>query len=196
MRPEEWLLIERPEDEAEPTKYFLTTASSTATLEQMVFVTKMHWRIERDYQGLKQDFGLSHYEGRNWRGFHHHATLSIAAYGFLQSFNCMNQPGVDCIGLALSTCYASRKCIMRWSCSTSHLAHLNPNCSSKLLVNLQRFRHPTGESLLIHTSVSETSSPHRSYNVKRIAVSQETSLAAETNTLENFRINFFKFNLP
>ncbi len=82
MRHEEWLLIEWPEEEAEPTKYFLTTAPSYATLEQMVFVTKMRWRIERDYQDLKQDFGLSHYEGRNWRGFHHHATLSIAAYGF------------------------------------------------------------------------------------------------------------------
>ncbi|MFZ0461823.1 MAG: IS701 family transposase, partial [Candidatus Acidiferrales bacterium] len=41
------------------------------------------WRIERDYQELKQEFGLSHYEGRGWRGFHHHATLCIAAYGFL-----------------------------------------------------------------------------------------------------------------
>ena len=43
----------------------------------------MRWRIERDYQDLKQEFGLSHYEGRGWRGFHHHATLCIAAYGFL-----------------------------------------------------------------------------------------------------------------
>src|SRR5438309_11561933 len=43
----------------------------------------MRWRIERDYQELKQEFGLSHYEGRGWRGFHHHATLCIAAYGFL-----------------------------------------------------------------------------------------------------------------
>lgn len=51
----------------------------------MVFVTKMRWRIERDYQDLKQDFGLGHYEGRGWRGFHHHATLSIAAYGFLMA---------------------------------------------------------------------------------------------------------------
>ena len=85
MRPEEWLLIEWPEGEAEPIKYFLTTAPSEATLEQMVFVTKMRWRIERDYQDLKQDFGLGHYEGRNWRGFHHHATLSIAAYGFLMA---------------------------------------------------------------------------------------------------------------
>ena len=85
MRPEEWLLIEWPEGDAEPLKYFLTTAPSEATLEQMVFVTKVRWRIERDYQDLKQDFGLDHYEGRGWRGFHHHATLSIAAYGFLMA---------------------------------------------------------------------------------------------------------------
>jgi len=85
MRPEEWLLIEWPEGDAEPLKYFLTTAPIDATLEQMVFVTKVRWRIERDYQDLKQDFGLGHYEGRGWRGFHHHATLSIAAYGFLMA---------------------------------------------------------------------------------------------------------------
>jgi SRSO17 transposase len=85
MRPQEWLLIEWPEGEDEPAKYFLTTAPQDATLEQMVFVTKMRWRIERDYQDLKQDFGLGHYEGRGWRGFHHHATLSIAAYGFLMA---------------------------------------------------------------------------------------------------------------
>lgn len=85
MRPEEWLLIEWPEGEKEPAKYFLTTAPQEATLEQMVFVTKMRWRIERDYQDLKQEFGLGHYEGRGWRGFHHHATLSIAAYGFLMA---------------------------------------------------------------------------------------------------------------
>lgn len=85
MRAQEWLLIEWPEGEAEPTKYFLTTAPDDATLEQMVFVAKMRWRIERDYQDLKQDFGLGHYEGRGWRGFHHHATLSMAAYGFLMA---------------------------------------------------------------------------------------------------------------
>lgn len=83
VRPEEWLLIEWPEGEAEPTKYFLSTGPADATLEQLVFVTKMRWRIERDYQELKQEFGLAHYEGRGWRGFHHHATLCIAAYGFL-----------------------------------------------------------------------------------------------------------------
>ena len=45
----------------------------------------MRWRIERDYQDLKQDMGLGHYEGRGWRGFHHHASMSIAAYGFLMA---------------------------------------------------------------------------------------------------------------
>jgi SRSO17 transposase len=85
IRPQEWLLIEWPEGDVEPAKYFLTTAPQDATLEQMVFVTKMRWRIERDYQELKQEFGLSHYEGRGWRGFHHHATLSVAAYAFLMA---------------------------------------------------------------------------------------------------------------
>lgn len=83
QRAEEWLLIEWPEGDTEPLKYFLSTAPSDATLEQIVFVTKMRWRIERDYQELKQEFGLGHYEGRGWLGFHHHATLCIAAYGFL-----------------------------------------------------------------------------------------------------------------
>ena len=85
MRAEEWLLIEWPEGQKEPVKYFLSTAPEYASLEQLVFVGKMRWRIERAWQDLKQDFGLGHYEGRGWRGFHHHATLSIAAYGFLMA---------------------------------------------------------------------------------------------------------------
>ena len=53
--------------------------------ESIVSACHQRWRIERDYQDLKQDFGLGHYEGRGWRGFHHHAALSIAAYGFLMA---------------------------------------------------------------------------------------------------------------
>lgn len=79
----EWLLIEWPQGEAEPTKYWLSTLPETIGFEQLVDLAKLRWRIERDYQELKQEVGLGHYEGRGWRGFHHHATLCIAAYGFL-----------------------------------------------------------------------------------------------------------------
>lgn len=84
-RPEEWLLIEWPEGEAEPTKYWLSTLPADIAFAELVDLAKLRWRIERDYQELKQELGLGHYEGRGWRGFHHHATLCIAAYGFLIS---------------------------------------------------------------------------------------------------------------
>ena len=80
---QEWLLIEWPEDEAEPTKYWLSTLPSNIGFRRLVDLAKLRWRIERDYQELKQEVGLGHYEGRGWRGFHHHAALCIAAYGFL-----------------------------------------------------------------------------------------------------------------
>jgi SRSO17 transposase len=82
-REEEWLLIEWPKDEAQPTRYFLSSLPADISFKQLVGSVKMRWRIERDYRELKQEVGLGHYEGRNWRGFHHHASLCIAAYGFL-----------------------------------------------------------------------------------------------------------------
>jgi SRSO17 transposase len=82
-RDEEWLLIEWPKGESEPTKYFLSTLPADISRKALVAAVKIRWRIERDYQELKQEFGLDEFEGRNWRGFHHHATLCIAAYGFL-----------------------------------------------------------------------------------------------------------------
>lgn len=85
LRPKEWLLIEWPEGHREPMKYWLSTLPEQVPLQRMVFEAKMRWRIERDYQDLKQELGLGHYEGRGWRGFHHHASLSIAAYGFLMA---------------------------------------------------------------------------------------------------------------
>lgn len=83
VRDEEWLLIEWPAGETEPTRYFLSNLPTQVPLPTLVNVVKMRWRIEQDYRELKQEFGLSHYEGRGWRGFHHHASLCIAAYGFL-----------------------------------------------------------------------------------------------------------------
>jgi SRSO17 transposase len=82
-REEEWLLIEWPQEETEPRKYWLSSLPSTTSLRKLAHTAKARWLIERDYQELKQEFGLGHYEGRGWRGFHHHASICIAAYGFL-----------------------------------------------------------------------------------------------------------------
>jgi SRSO17 transposase len=84
-RSQEWLLIEWPEGEEEPTKYWLSTLPEEISFRRLVDRAKLRWRIERDYQELKQEVGLGHYEGRGWRGFHHHATMCIVAYGFLIS---------------------------------------------------------------------------------------------------------------
>lgn len=81
--PEEWLVVEWPKGEKEPTKFWLSTLPADIDFERMIDITMMRWRIERDYQDLKQAVGLGHFEGRSWRGFHHHATMCIAAYGFL-----------------------------------------------------------------------------------------------------------------
>jgi hypothetical protein len=80
--PVEWLVIEWPQGEAEPMKYWLSTLPEDTPLAVLVDVIKLRWRIERDYEELKSELGLAHFEGRGWRGFHHHASLCIAAYGF------------------------------------------------------------------------------------------------------------------
>jgi SRSO17 transposase len=94
-RPEEWCLIEWPKGEAEPTKYWFSTLPADTSFTELVRQAKRRWRIERDYQDLKQELGLGHYEGRGWRGFHHHATLCIAAYGFLISERAVFSPSAE-----------------------------------------------------------------------------------------------------
>ena len=93
--PEQWLLIEWPAGEKEPTKYWLSNLNASIILRKLVAIAKLRWRIERDYEELKQELGLGHFEGRNWRGFHHHATLSIAAYGFLVLERCLFPPSAN-----------------------------------------------------------------------------------------------------
>jgi SRSO17 transposase len=90
--PEEWLLIEWPEGAKEPAKYWLSNLPPRTPLKDLVHTAKARWLIERDYQELKQEIGLGHYEGRGWRGFHHHASLCIAAYGFLAAERCLFPP--------------------------------------------------------------------------------------------------------
>ena len=99
-RAEEWLLIEWPAGQNEPTKYFLSTLPVDTPLPSLVRIVKLRWRIERDYEELKDELGLDHYEGRGWRGFHHHSTLCIAAYGFLAVERGLFSPsGVSLLGL-------------------------------------------------------------------------------------------------
>ena len=70
-------------NESAPTKYHLSNLPPATTLENLVQILLMRWRIERDYQELKDEIGIDYFEGRSWRGFHHHAALCMAAYGFL-----------------------------------------------------------------------------------------------------------------
>ena len=101
-RPEEWCLIEWPAGEKQPTKYWLSTLPANLRLRELVRQAKLRWRIERDYQELKQELGLAHYEGRGWRGFHHHATLCIAAYGFLITERSAIPPSAERIPVPLT----------------------------------------------------------------------------------------------
>jgi SRSO17 transposase len=83
LRPVEWLLSEWPLNDPLPTKYYFSTLPASTPLAQLVRLAHLRWRIERDYQELKDEFGLDHFEGRGWRGFHHHGSLCTAAYAFL-----------------------------------------------------------------------------------------------------------------
>jgi SRSO17 transposase len=100
--PEEWLLIEWPKTEAEPTKYWLSTLPPGTKLKDLVALAKQRWIIEKNYEELKQELGLGHYEGRGWRGFHHHAALCIAAYGFLIAERSRFSPSAHTASLGLS----------------------------------------------------------------------------------------------
>jgi SRSO17 transposase len=82
-RPLEWLLIEWPTSEAAPIKFWLCNLPAGTRISKVVNLAQMRWRVERDYEELKGELGLDHYEGRGWLGFHHHGALCIAAYAFL-----------------------------------------------------------------------------------------------------------------
>lgn len=80
---EVWLLVEWPEEQKEPTKYFLCDLPVGYTLRRLVRFAKSRWKIEQDYQQLKEELGLDHYEGRGWQGWYHHVTLVMLAHSFL-----------------------------------------------------------------------------------------------------------------
>jgi len=81
--PLAWLLCEWPEGEAEPVKYWLSNLPTDTSLERLVALAMLRWRIEHDYRELKDGLGLDHFEGRSFRGWHHHVTLVSLAHAFL-----------------------------------------------------------------------------------------------------------------
>ena len=78
-----WLLVEWPEGEAEPAKYFFGNLAAGTSLLRLVRTAKGRWWVEHSYKELKDELGLDHFEGRSWRGWHHHVTLVLLAYAFL-----------------------------------------------------------------------------------------------------------------
>jgi SRSO17 transposase len=78
-----WLIVQWSEEENAPWKFWLSNLPASTSVRRLVWLAKLRWRVERDYQDLKGEVGLDHYEGRTWRGFHHHATLCSAAHAFL-----------------------------------------------------------------------------------------------------------------
>lgn len=80
---EQWLVIERPRQDAPATHYVLATLPKATTRKQLVRRIKQRWRIERTYEDMKGEFGLDHFEGRTYRGWQHHVSTVLACYAFV-----------------------------------------------------------------------------------------------------------------
>jgi SRSO17 transposase len=78
-----WLIVEDTGEEKRPFKFYFSNLPESTPIKRLIKLIKLRWRVERDYQELKGEIGLDHFEGRTWRGFHHHATLCAVAHGFL-----------------------------------------------------------------------------------------------------------------
>ncbi len=90
--PVRWLLAEWPDDKDAPTNFWLANLPADTTIEQLVGLAKLRWRIEQDYRELKDALGLDHFEGRSWNGWHHHVTLVSVAHGFLTTERLRSRP--------------------------------------------------------------------------------------------------------
>jgi SRSO17 transposase len=90
-----WLLCWWPDGEAAPCKFWLSDLPADTSVKRLVQLAKLRWRVERDYQEMKGELGLDHFEGRTWRGFHHHAALCAAAHAFLALRRALFPPEQD-----------------------------------------------------------------------------------------------------
>ena len=82
-REQVWLLIERPFDPSEPMRYYLLTLPKNLSMQQLVHFVKQRWRTERMYEDVKGELGLDHFEGRLFRGWHHHVSAVLCCYAFI-----------------------------------------------------------------------------------------------------------------
>ena len=83
QEPELWLVAEWPTGEIGPTKFWMSNLPADTSLMQLVSLIKGRWRVERDYEDLKGELGLDHFDGRSYVGFNHHVSVCIAAFAFL-----------------------------------------------------------------------------------------------------------------
>jgi len=129
-----WLLIEWPEKTAEPTRYFFCDLPADYSLRRLVQVAKARWKIEQDYQQLKEELGLDHYEGRSWSGWHHHVTLVMLAHSFLTLETLRNKknfwvdPAEDRVVKFSGCCVPGQDraaTVVPWSGHRSHSSVLN-----------------------------------------------------------------------
>ena len=88
-----WLLAEWPAGEAEPAKFYLSNLPAGTPLRRLVRAARGRWWVEQSYQQMKEELGLDHFEGRSWRGWHHHVTLVLVAYAFLASLRRAGKKG-------------------------------------------------------------------------------------------------------
>lgn len=92
---EQWLLIQWNEEDDEPSHYWFSNLPDDESVGRLVYLAKLRWRIERDYQEMKGELGLDHFEGRTWSGFHHHCAMVAAAHAFLALERALFPPGLD-----------------------------------------------------------------------------------------------------
>jgi len=79
----EWLIIEWPQGAEAPSDYWLSNLAADEPGERLARLARLRWQVELDYRQLKGELGLDHYEGRSYRGFHHHTALVTCAHAFL-----------------------------------------------------------------------------------------------------------------
>jgi SRSO17 transposase len=84
LAPEIWLLVQRPVGSTKVAKYFFIHLPATTALQRLVWIAHQRWAIEQQYQQLKDELGLDHFEGRTYPGWNRHVVLTAVAYTFLQ----------------------------------------------------------------------------------------------------------------